>query len=56
MCGIPRPGEKPVLLAEGFKSAADICLDPSGKFLLVPDMKAGTLTAIPAVDPRLRGR
>ena len=49
--GIPRPGAKPVLVAEGFKSAADTCLDPSGKFLLVPDMKAGTLTAIPAVIP-----
>ncbi len=49
--GIPRPGAKPVLVAEGFKSAADTCLDPSGKFILVPDMKAGTLTAIPAVIP-----
>ena len=48
---IPRPGAKPVLLAEGFKSAADICLDPTFKFILVPDMLAGTVTAIPAQVP-----
>ena len=36
---------------KGFKSAADICLDPTGKFILVPDMKAGTLTAVPAQVP-----
>jgi glucose/arabinose dehydrogenase len=48
---IPRPGDKPVLVAEGFKSAADTCLDPTGKFILVPDMKAGTITAIPAQVP-----
>lgn len=53
---IPRPGEKPVLLVEGFKSAADTCLDPSGKFILVPDMKAGTITAIPAQVPGAGGR
>jgi glucose/arabinose dehydrogenase len=49
--GIPRPGEKPVLIAEGFQSAADIGLDPTGRFLLVPDMQAGTLTAIPTQIP-----
>jgi len=50
--GINRPGDKPVeIVSEGFKSAADTCLDPTGKFILVPDMKAGTLTAIPAVIP-----
>ena len=27
----PGPGEKPVLLAEGFQAAADICLDPTSK-------------------------
>ncbi len=48
---IPRPGDKPILVAEGFKSAADTCLDPTGKFILVPDMKAGTITAIPAQVP-----
>lgn len=49
--GIPRPGLKPVLVAEGFKSAADTCLDPTGRFLLVPDMKGGTLSAIPTQIP-----
>jgi glucose/arabinose dehydrogenase len=49
--GIPKPGMKPILVAEGFKSAADTCLDATGKFILVPDMKGGTLTAIPAQIP-----
>ncbi len=48
---IPRPGEKPRLLASGFQSAADLCLAPDGKHLLVPDMKAGTITAVPAIVP-----
>ncbi len=48
---IPRPGAEPILIAEGFESAADISLDPTGRFILVPDMKAGTLTAIPAAVP-----
>ena len=45
--GIPRPGQKPVLMADQFQQAADTCLDASGQALLVPDMKAGTLTALP---------
>ena len=49
--GIPRPGEKAILIASGFESAADCCLDPTGKFLLVPDMKAGTLTKVPTTIP-----
>jgi glucose/arabinose dehydrogenase len=48
---IPRPGMAPVLLAKGFESAADIALDPTNKFILVPDMKAGTITALPAQVP-----
>src|SRR5262249_54127344 len=48
---IPRPGEKPVVVAEGFKSPDGICLDPTGKFILVTDMTAGTLTAVPAQVP-----
>jgi len=48
---IPRPGDKPILVAEGFKSAADTCLDPTAKFILVPDMLGGTLTAVPAQVP-----
>src|SRR5207237_961053 len=50
---IPRPGAKAVLLAEGFQSAADMCVDPAGKRLLVPDMKAGTITALPTQVPGL---
>jgi glucose/arabinose dehydrogenase len=48
---IARPGAKPVLVTKHFESAADLCLDPTDKFLLVPDMKAGTLTAIRAAVP-----
>lgn len=49
--GIARPGQPPVLMASGFQSAADLCLDPTGRALLIPDMKAGTLTALPATIP-----
>lgn len=45
--GIPRPGEEPVLMFEGLQSAADLCLTADGKELIVPDMKAGTLTRLP---------
>lgn len=48
---IPRPGEKPILLAEGFGAAADCCVDAAGKNVLVPDMKNGTVTAIPIKIP-----
>ncbi|MFO0967148.1 MAG: PQQ-dependent sugar dehydrogenase [Gemmataceae bacterium] len=43
---IPRPGEKPILIGKGFESAADIALGVDGKTLLIPDMKAGTVTAL----------
>ena len=49
--GIPRPGQKPVLMPARFESAADSCIDATGKNLLVPDMKAGTLTALPTTIP-----
>jgi glucose/arabinose dehydrogenase len=49
--GIARPGQAPVLLASGFQSAADLCVDPTGQFVLIPDMKAGTLTALPTTIP-----
>ena len=49
--GIPRPGVKPILVAEGFKSAADTCLSLDGRSILVPDMKAGTITALPTQIP-----
>jgi gluconolactonase len=35
------------LIKEGFKSAADIALSADGKYLLVPDMKAGELVMLP---------
>jgi gluconolactonase len=37
---------KPVVFAEGFKSAADIVFAPKPARLLVPDMRGGTVTAI----------
>jgi hypothetical protein len=40
-----------VLVADGFKSAADVCLDPSGKFVLVADPAGGTVTAVPTQIP-----
>src|SRR5207248_3136087 len=43
--GIPKPGKKPVLVAEGFESATDLCLDRGGKRLLIPDMEAGAIYA-----------
>ncbi len=36
------------LLKDGFKAAADIGLTRDGKFILVPDMKAGELVWLPA--------
>lgn len=48
---IPKLGEKTILVTDKFEQAADTCLDGSGKNLLVPDMKAGTLTALPAMLP-----
>lgn len=48
---VPRPGERPVPFAAGFQGALSLCLDPSGKSLLVLDRKAGTLTALPAGVP-----
>ncbi|MDX1944089.1 MAG: PQQ-dependent sugar dehydrogenase [Pirellulaceae bacterium] len=45
--GIPRPGQKASELPYQFQQAADSCLDSTGQNVLIPDMKAGTLTAIP---------
>jgi glucose/arabinose dehydrogenase len=49
--GISRPGQKPVLVTSGFQAPADLCLDPTGKLLLIADRKAGTLTALPTTIP-----
>lgn len=48
---IPRPGDKPVLHTSGLQTAADLCLDSGTKHVLVPDMKAGTVSALRAVVP-----
>jgi sugar lactone lactonase YvrE len=47
---IPGAGQKAVLVSDKFEQAADSCLDSTGRFLLVPDMKAGTLTAVPITE------
>src|SRR5262245_2918740 len=49
--GIARPGQKPVLLTDKFEQSADICLDGTGRNIVVPDMKAGTLTALSTTIP-----
>jgi glucose/arabinose dehydrogenase len=48
---IPRPGQKPVSITKSFQSPGMIALGPNGKSILVPDTKAGTLTALPAQVP-----
>jgi glucose/arabinose dehydrogenase len=50
--GIDKPGDKPVpLSASGLQSAADITLDQSGKIVIVPDMRAGSVAMIPSTIP-----
>jgi glucose/arabinose dehydrogenase/sugar lactone lactonase YvrE len=50
--GIPRPGIAPVPVVEsGLTAAADGCVSADGKTVLIPDMKAGTLTSIPNSIP-----
>ncbi|MFO0845392.1 MAG: PQQ-dependent sugar dehydrogenase [Gemmataceae bacterium] len=48
---VPRPGDKPVLLASGFKAPHGLCLSRDGKAILVAESKAGTVTAVPATVP-----
>ncbi len=48
---IARPGEKAVEIPAKWQSAADICLDPTGRFLLVPDMRGGTVSKVPIGVP-----
>ena len=48
---VPRPGAKPVRVAEGFQAAGDIAYDLKTNCVLVPDAAAGTITAIPAQVP-----
>jgi glucose/arabinose dehydrogenase len=48
---IGRPGQKPVALAARVDSPADLCLDPTRKFLVVADRSAGALYAVRATVP-----
>lgn len=41
------PRATPRLIADHYQSAADISISADGRFLLVPDMKAGTLEFLP---------
>lgn len=49
--GIPRPGTKPVAVATGLNRPGGLCYDPVRGQLLVPDLLAGTLTAVPTRIP-----
>jgi glucose/arabinose dehydrogenase len=48
---IPRPGEKPIPMASGIQVAGGFCLGPTGKQILVPNRKTGTVTAVPVAIP-----
>lgn len=48
---IPRPGVKPILIGEGLQAAADACLSKDGNELIIPDMKAGTITKLSTQIP-----
>lgn len=49
--GIPQPGQKPILMSDAYQAAADACLSQDGKYLIVPDMKAGTVTTLSSAIP-----
>lgn len=49
--GISQPGAKPVPLVVNFQAPASLCLDLTGHSLLVLDVKAGNLAAIPTAIP-----
>jgi glucose/arabinose dehydrogenase len=48
---IPRPGEKPLPLASGLRSATAVAMGPGGRTVLVADTRAGTVTALSAAVP-----
>jgi glucose/arabinose dehydrogenase len=50
---IPRAGDQPILLSDGFQDIGQICVSPDGASVLVPDRKGGTLSA---VSIRIPGR
>ncbi len=45
---ITAPGAEPKLVREGFEGSADIDSTPDDAYILVPEMKAGRLVAVPA--------
>jgi glucose/arabinose dehydrogenase len=49
--GIARPGQKAVPIASGVQSPGKLCLDPTGKSMLITDAKSGTLTALSTSVP-----
>jgi sugar lactone lactonase YvrE len=44
------PRAAPRQISDSFETAADIAISPDGKYLLVPDMKAGELVYMPLPD------
>jgi glucose/arabinose dehydrogenase len=48
---IPRPGKEPIKIASGAMGPTGLCLDPTGRSLLVANSMAGTLTRIPTTIP-----
>lgn len=48
---IPRPGIAPLPVLDNLKNPNAICLDPTRKSILVAELSAGTITAIPAAVP-----
>jgi glucose/arabinose dehydrogenase len=48
---IPRPGEAAVQVADGFQDPAGLGLDPTGKFVIVADTRAGHVRAVSATVP-----
>jgi predicted dienelactone hydrolase/glucose/arabinose dehydrogenase/sugar lactone lactonase YvrE len=48
---IPRPGQQPIRIASGAYGPTGLCLDPTGRFLLISNSMAGTLTKIPTTIP-----
>jgi glucose/arabinose dehydrogenase len=48
---IPRPGQQPIRIASGAYGPTGLCLDPTGRFLLISNSIAGTLIKIPTTIP-----
>jgi glucose/arabinose dehydrogenase len=48
---IGRPGDSPIQVATGIHPSGGLCVDPTGKSVLVVDRQAGTVTAVTALVP-----